>query len=366
MKKPTKAKKPLKDWVSHTQAEYQQAIDEMVHHSLKVTNSTVSGGGVRVSKSQGLQLPYVSVITQLGHGHNVLMDQYGRGPKKSTIYKQIIAVIEAEAENAPALEASWILSAVEAASNQPFVQCETLSPRLRQILIPAGDSYLSVTPLSAAGIGSLLSEKMRALNEGIEARVASGENRKDIALGSIKRAHNPIGGSNSINIGCIAYRLHSPILGGFPVAQNSFRHALSLHHRGQKSLTFPQALIHEYVSWRNGLAGQYALNQDVRSKHEALIKRFAMHWLRLGQDAREVLLDHQESLPSGHDLVSAKLGLFERGLICIELRDRDWRYQFANRLAKAMSVLEKDDKRLFEYQQSEINSIAKIARDLLP
>ena len=44
---------------------YQQALAESVHHSLKITNSNIKGGGIRVSNSAHLDLPYISVRTLL-------------------------------------------------------------------------------------------------------------------------------------------------------------------------------------------------------------------------------------------------------------------------------------------------------------
>jgi hypothetical protein len=78
-----------------------------------------------------------------------------------------------------------------------------------------------------------------------------------------------------------------------------------------------------------------------------------------------MICEHRSELPDPDKLLSNSVGAFEQGLIDPELRDSHWNYLFASRLAKRLSVLEKEATRRFEYSQSHINTIATMVRDIL-
>lgn len=366
MKKISKAESQdkEKDWVIYSPDQYEEAIEEMVHHSFKLTHSAITGGGVRVSAEAGVKLPYISVRTLIGHGHEVLTDHYGKGPKSINIHQQINAVAVNLAENAPASDVALIKKLLVAANQKNYVKSNGISPRLRQILLPTNEGYLAVSPLSCAGIGVLIANQLTQFTKRVNAQDED-KSHQDRPLRKIKRASLPLGGSKPFNVGNLVYKITSPILGGFPTANNTLRHALSLFHSGQKSLSFPPGLVGEYLSWRNALSGATSHNQDARDTHAKYLQRFVRHWQGLGADARDLLIEHRQALPDQTSLTSSSLGLFERGLIDPQERNAEWNYQFASKLAHRLAKLEKDDVRRFEYTQAEINTIAKTVRDIL-
>ena len=353
-----------KPWVSYNPEEYQVAINEMVHHSFKMTHSAVQPGGVRVSSEDALELPYISVRTLMGSGQTVLTDTFGKGPSSINIHQQITSVACGAAHLAPPEDVSIIEGYLAEASKNGYVKCDPISPRLRQILLPTDAGYLAVTPLSAAGVGLLLTEALERLNNRIDEQNKDKKNTVK-PLKKIKRGRVPLGGSKPFNVGNLVYKTTSPLIASFPTAENTLRYALSLHHNGVTSLRFPDTLVHEYTAWRNELAGATDSNQAAREEHRGYLKRFVRHWLTLGADAHDIICEHRSELPDPDKLLSSALSAFEQGLIDPEVRDSHWNYLFASRLAKRLSVLEFETRRRFEYSQSDINTIATMVRDIL-
>lgn len=363
MKTDSKPTTPEKEWLIFSVFDYAQAIGEMVDHSFKIVHSAILGGGVRVSSDKGVKLPYVSVRMLLGHDVPVLTDQFGKGPTAIRIHQQITAVAEGLADHAPADDVAWIQQLLDGARKTTFVKCKSLSPRLRQILLPTDQGYLSVTPLSSAGVAVQIASGIKALSD----QVAEQSKKKDApsTLRKIRRGSTPFGGSKPFNVGNLVYKISQPMVGAFPIADNELRHAISVFYTGCTSLGLPSSLVNSYTKWRNNASGETYSNATMRDEHRAFLKRFTKHWLSIGQDARDLLLEHRDDLPSQDQLCSPNLSAFHRGLIQPDLRDSNWIYAFASRLAHHVSKLEKDNDRRFEYTQTEINDMSTIVRSLL-
>ena len=65
---------------------YQQALVESVHHSLKTINSNIEKGGIRLSHSQALDLPYISARTLLADHLLVPTDYQANAGKTATLF----------------------------------------------------------------------------------------------------------------------------------------------------------------------------------------------------------------------------------------------------------------------------------------
>lgn len=362
--------KPAKAWAPYTHAQYTEAVLEMVHHSFKLTNSNIKSGGVRVPKEYGVRMPYVSVRTLIGHGHSILLDSFGKGPREFPIHNQILAVAQGKDVGAPADDIDLINSLLDQASTQGYVKCDSLSPRLRQILLPVADGYLAVSPIASAGLALRLSNAITAHNAAVNAardsKVEPGSAGESQAksIRKLKRATLSLGGANPFNAGNLVYYIDSPLIGAFPTSNNSLRHAKSLYHKGQQDLSFPPQLILEYTAWRNGIKGETTASPASREKHTELVKRFSRHWLAAGAEARELIMDHADEIENTQ-IVDPSLSHFERGLVDPRQREGEWASAFGSRLAKALMFLEKDSERKYEYAQSELNDIKKIAKDFV-
>lgn len=355
----------MKEWTSYTLDEYTNSIEKLVHHSFKTVNTNAEAGGVRVSQAQGIKLPYVGVRTLLGHGIDVLMDRY-EGAATARIYSQIGQVAQGRVDGVPELELSHIKSSLELIKATSLVQSRQISPRVRQILLPRPDGgYLSITPISAAGVSHQVRGAVLSHNQTIH------ELRKvnDDAARTYRRitmADFPIGGAKHVNPGGMVFSMRSPIYGAFPAVGSEFGRAISVHYSGIRSLHFPKGLEAEYVNWRNSCGGHIEVESDstIRAEHAAFISRMVTHVLRIGADAYELLKLYETELPAG-ELLGSQVSKFDAGLIDAVRRTAKWKYHFGTAVARHISIIEADEHRQHEYTQDEINLIAGLVRDRL-
>jgi hypothetical protein len=353
----------IKEWKSHPLDDYTTAIEKHVHHSFKTVNTNAEAGGVRVAKSDGIKLPYVGVRTLLGHDIDVLMDRY-EGAATARIYSQISEVAQGRVDGVPPLELAHIQQSLDLVKATSLVQSRQISPRVRQILLPRSNGgYLSVTPISAAGVSHQLKSSALAHNQMIhELRKA----KDDAAMGyrRITLADFPIGGAKPLNPGGLVFSMRAPIVGQFPAMASERSRALSLHYHGIRNLRLPKGLQAEYVSWRNKQKGMVEADQTTRTEHAKLISRMVQHFLRLGADAYELLQQYADKLPGGV-LLGRQVSNLESGLIDPAQRTTGWRYDAGSALARRFAAIEQDEKRQYEYSQGEINAIAGLVRNSL-
>lgn len=353
----------LKAWTSYSFDEYTDSIEKLVHHSFKTVNTNAEAGGVRVSQDQGIKLPYVGVRTLLGHSIDVLMDRY-EGAATARIYSQIGQVAQGRVEGVPETELSHILRSLESIKTTRLVQSRQISPRVRQILLPRPDgSYLSFTPISAAGVSHQIRAAVLKHNQALyDLRQNHDEAASDFRR--ITMADFPIGGAKHVNPGGMVFSMRSPIYGSFPSMASEQTRAMSMHYAGIRNLQLPKGLQAEYVAWRNNLNGKLEPESSSRSERCALIARMVRHLLRLGSDAHELLKLYEAKLPGGL-LLDSKVSNSAAGLIDPARRTAQWKYDFGTSIARHIVAIEKDEDRQYEYSQAEIDMIAGLVRDSL-
>ena len=69
--------------------QYRQTLAESVHFSNKTINSNIEKGGIRLAKSQALDLPYISARTLLADDITIPTDYQANAGKTATIFKAI-------------------------------------------------------------------------------------------------------------------------------------------------------------------------------------------------------------------------------------------------------------------------------------
>ncbi len=173
---------------------FQQALAESVHFSLKTTNSNIEKGGIRLAQSQALDLPYISARTLLADDLLVPTDYQANAGKTATIFKAVKAAQLnedlSEAEDEFKRNIAALKPHLKTAFSQPFsAGLDNIDIRMRQLLIPKDGEYLSISPLSAAGVNLLLNAEVDALKE--QRKIAG----KDSKLKNIQTAVFGIGGN---------------------------------------------------------------------------------------------------------------------------------------------------------------------------
>lgn len=351
-----------KPWKAYPPEIYRDTIAELVHFSSKTVNSNAALAGVRLASDDALDAPYVSARTLMARGASLSLD-YGKNAAIAGICKQVNAVVRNNpfAEAASPEERLAIESAMTEACSSAFsVGVEYVDHRLRQILIPKESSeggYVSMTPITAAGVCELLFEKDSGLvpRHNIECkeegkRTGKPENGEEagnaprMKMRKLRQAQFGIGGSNTQNIGSLVRVMQRPLFVDAPRSADDLRTAFSLHYKGisldfSSSGPLRQSLL-AYVDFRrryeldNGepsaMPGRTALK--AREEEEALLKDIAVAVLQRADEAREMLRDYAGMLPQERNpetgdaaLVSPELRpIAMRGLLDPALRDSTW------------------------------------------
>lgn len=368
---------------------FQQALAESVHFSLKTTNSNIEKGGIRLAQSQALDLPYISARTLLADNLLVPTDYQANAGKTATIFKAVKAaqlnedLSEAEDEfkrNIAALKLH-----LKTTFSQPFsAGLDNIDIRMRQLLIPKDREYLSISPLSAAGVNLLLNTEVDALKE---QRKTAG---KDSKLKNIQTAVFGIGGSNPQNVGSLVRAMQRPIVLAAPSLKPETRLAFQYFYKGfdyeisnahinhemyieltdYASKLIEQQKLSKALGCHN--AGVYAPFSTMEKRGEELstIKKVLDDVLAQGQRILAILKTVEDQLPAHNTLErksfwsDTRVSTLTQGLINPELQQfDDWKILFADDLAAKITMHRYWKKLITEaenksQQLSEPNSIA--------
>lgn len=245
---------------------YQQTLAESVHHSLKTINSNIEKGGIRLAQSQALDLPYISTRTLLSDNLLVPTDYQANAGKTATLFKVVKAAQLneelSEMDDDFKQNVSALKPHLKTVFEQPFSSgLEIVDIRMRQLLIPKDDAYLSISPLSAAGVNLLLNIEVDVLKE---QRKAEAKNSK---LKNIQTAVFGIGGSNPQNVGSLVRSMQRPIILGSPTLEPKTRLAFQYFYKGFdyqiSNVYINQALYQELTTYAKLLIEQQKLSLEV-------------------------------------------------------------------------------------------------------
>jgi len=353
-----RAKKPAAEtseqWAEYPYEDYAQICARLVTFSNKTVNSNAVPGGIRLGPEQALKLPYVSARTLLGAGVVLALD-YMKDASKSSLVKQLNMIAKGVAPIA-ADEAKRIVDVFsETTSQGAQFGTDKICPRLRQLLLPRQDDYVTVTPLSAGGVSREIYTAVRAHNDRLHDAPNDPQRRIPLAVFGL-------GGSRSINVGLLADDMQHPLVCFAPTESPPLKAALSMHFKGL-TVFLPHSLMRKFRDWcvscrqRNGgLISTNMLTRDAEIDH---IHAVARAILAQGEDARQRLLTYQHWLPAGGEpLVSAHVDPVVRGLIDPTLRDKGWPRAFAEQLARRIANYRFDDGGAeFQFEQADIFEI---------
>lgn len=338
---------------------YQQALAESVHHSLKTINSNIEKGGIRLAQHQGLDLPYISARTLLADDLLVPTDYQANAGKTATLFKVIKAAQLdedlSEADDELKQNVALLKPQLHTAFNQPFsAGLEVVNIRMRQLLLPKDDEYISVSPLSAAGVNLLLNHEVDTLKEQRK------QESKDSKLKTIKTAVFGIGGSNPQNVGSLVRSMQRPIVLDSPTLDPKTRLAFQYFYKGfdykisnayinlamyqelteyAKSLIEQQQLSLKLGFHEHGIQAPFS-NLKTRQAELSSIEKVVNDVLQQGQQILTILQTIKEQLPSLKALERKsfwnhpRVSIITQGLINPEIQPfDDWKVLFADDLA---------------------------------
>lgn len=370
---------------------YQQALAESVHYSLKTVNSNIEKGGIRLAQSHALNLPYISARTLLADDFLVPTDYQANAGKTATLFK-VVKAAQLDEELSEADEefkqnVALLKPHLNKIFEQPFTAgLDIIDIRMRQLLIPKNNEYLSISPLSAAGLNLLINTEVDALKE---QRKAEG---KDTKLKNIKTAVFGIGGSNPQNVGSLVRSMQRPIVLGSPTLDPKTRLAFQYFYKGfdyQISNAYiNRAMYQELTEYAKSLIEQQKLslkvgfhehgihapfsNMQTRAAELTTIQKVVDDVLQQGQDILQILKSVANDLPSLKVLERKsrwshpRVSLIAQGLINPELQQfEDWQQFFADDLARRItkhSYWKKEIKNTVDISLSEADAKSFLSR----
>lgn len=370
---------------------YQQALAESVHYSLKTVNSNIEKGGIRLAQSYALNLPYISARTLLADDFLVPTDYQANAGKTATLFK-VVKAAQLDEELSEADEefkqnVALLKPHLNKIFEQPFTAgLDIIDIRMRQLLIPKNNEYLSISPLSAAGLNLLINTEVDALKE---QRKAEGKNTK---LKNIKTAVFGIGGSNPQNVGSLVRSMQRPLVLDSPTQDPETRLAFQYFYKGfdyQISNAYiNRAMYQELTEYAKSLIEQQKLslkvgfhehgihapfsNMQTRAAELTTIQKVVDDVLQQGQDILQILKAVANDLPSLKVLERKsrwshpRVSLIAQGLINPELQQfEDWQQLFADDLARRItkhSYWKKEIKNTVDISLSEAEAKSFLSR----
>ena len=370
---------------------YQQALAESVHYSLKTVNSNIEKGGIRLAQSHALNLPYISARTLLADDFLVPTDYQANAGKTATLFK-VVKAAQLDEELSEADEefkqnVALLKPHLNKIFEQPFTAgLDIIDIRMRQLLIPKNNEYLSISPLSAAGLNLLINTEVDALKE---QRKAEGKNTK---LKNIKTAVFGIGGSNPQNVGSLVRSMQRPLVLDSPTQDPETRLAFQYFYKGfdyqisnayinrtmyqelteyAKSLIEQQKLSLKVGFHEHGIHAPFS-NMQTRAAELTTIQKVIDDVLQQGQDILQILKAVANDLPSLKVLERKsrwshpRVSLIAQGLINPELQQfEDWQQFFADDLARRItkhSYWKKEIKNTVDISLSEADAKSFLSR----
>ena len=346
---------------------YIDALEESVHFSFKTINSNIEKGGIRLDKNQALDLPYLSARTLLNENFLIPTDYQANAGKTASIFKVIKATMLNDDISSEETEFQQQVEQLK-----PYIQpifaapyqagTEDIDIRMRQLLIHQNGEYVSISPLTAAGVNYLINQEVDAIN------IVRKE--KDSEFNGIQTAVFGIGGANPQNVGSLVRAMQRPITLDSPKTDENIRAAFKIFHTGfeyyvPNKILFKndEEIIPDIILWSKMLEekliataqntyqgwndlGVFApeTNARVRRAELSFLKNIFDFVNYQGHKQLQVLKTVQDKLPiySKNEennqepltsLLHPQVRFVIQGLIVPELRDDIWRIQFADELA---------------------------------
>lgn len=360
--------------------QYRQTLAESVHFSNKTINSNIEKGGIRLAKSQALDLPYISARTLLADDITIPTDYQANAGKIPTMFKIIKAAMLDE--NLDEFEddlkniANILKQDIVTIFDNPYQsKLKHINIRMRQLLLPKEESYLSISPISAVGVNYWLASEIERIKE---------VRQSDDKFHNITTAVFGIGGSNIQNVGSPIFirTLQRPIYLTAPTADDTIRQAFSLYYKGldyyipnklpkdklvQPALLAWADLVNQGIAtteqdlnnqdWKNKGIEATSTNMDSREAEQQFLTHILRIVLAQGREAKNSLEQVADRLPNitkisdetydenPGEMVSKErvaltplqhpsVDLAIQGLIDTQLRDEGWMTAFAEHLAK--------------------------------
>lgn len=334
--------------------EHQRTFARAVHFSFKTTNSNAASGGVRVDTEDALDLPYLSARTLLAEGQRLELDYTGNAAVEARHFKhaqQVLGLLEASESDLSAQELATLAQLFREQTAGHFeLHCDTfIDPRMRQLLLPCKSptghtEYLSISPLTAAGLCKRTTQQVEQTNERTQQAKEKAKSDKQAAKSSTRRvlqARNALVGSNPQNVGRLVREMQSPIYCQAPASALDTRAALAIHYQGPH-LAIPEHRLLNYADFLRRVtnAGIRASNAELRAEEIELLTAMVDDLQAQAKEARYLLEEHQALFPVDANGVrcwfAPQVAAVLVGWVLPESRHHSWTQQAAQWMSAQM------------------------------
>jgi len=319
-KKKAEDKKPV--WEIYSSLQYRDVIDGLVHFSKKAVNTTAGYGGVRLPPRDPVDIPFVCASTR---GIAELMMDYSRGAADGAAWKQINDAMMGFTErysNPPSQDEVDAIVKLMSEAN-PGVIGDTSDPNLKQIFM-VGENMgdVPLLPLHSAPFAALFADL-----EGIhwdKVREVGTPNERPW-LPPYESATIMVGGSNCQNAGGLIYKMRKVMFFAPPRESMDMRIASRYFHVGVSPLDRRAArrFLLDIIEVKRNASLSEQIERRVRGLVRLSVER--------GQKARQLILNSPEAFGIDGDAlpISPSCPVLSAGLVCHELRNKEWRCEYA-------------------------------------
>lgn len=336
-------------------------VSELVTHSFKIVNSNCKAGGLRAKPNKAVASYFTSLALL-----NPVLDYTDNGKLagkiKSAVYKFIHLFqspqtrIESAGAKADVLslferkvdkETLFVIKVTDgdkqtlsdaltaALTESKDITTQSLDPRLKQVVIPFQDSYLSLTPLYGAGLGKALSDLIWSA-------------RRDKKQRSPKTISMNYGGANKQNIGGLGHHLSLGLAFDAVSESPELKRAYAIYYNGIHLAPNRQLIIEWFRFRHRTRRGAPEMPTSLRiANNEAryLSEIVNQHLARIG-----ALVDGQfavcKQLPDHAPVDPSVLNdPLQHGFFEAKARDPQWARRYASQLLTAICQVDLGDKR---------------------
>ncbi|WLQ14267.1 hypothetical protein O5O45_31610 [Hahella aquimaris] len=327
----------------------------LFHFSTKTINSNASSGGVRLTSAHAINLPYISVRTLLAEGKEIGLDYVGNASVHAGKFKRIRQLrLEAPGPSTDTESARQRIAESYKLATQSFLEdgTDSISPRLRQILIPMESDYVSLTPLGSAGLCEYISTISRCRDDirkqqEKEYENSSGGQKKRTTIRYDARVNSfSIGGSNPQNAGGRVRSIRPFVFSDVPRTTPNTRLAFRLFYKGFKPF-IPKIMVSSYATWLLSRVKEGSMiNARLQEEERSLIKALLSAMEKQADKARRVLNAYQKDLPSiQKNLENENSYFLSNGWLDPTKRSPYWRKERAKWLVGQLRESKLEDKR---------------------
>lgn len=337
--------------MSNQRSNVKELTDQLVHFPTKISNSKVEPGGIRLGKDEyRSDLPYVSITSSLNDDVEVDYTVNATTEDPLRVDGEIVMANEEvagkinekrESNKKPTIGITGNMKTVSTLketnpthiivneydkeiSKRKEILPSFLNKRLKQVLLPEENGYVSATPLNSLSLNAMALEELEIL------RKAKGTDELELYLP--RKVSLPYGGSKPQNVGNLAFGKNRALIFNAPSRNSQIRYARKIFF--YEKLSAPWVLlnklkkINEKQRHNSDIGVEAFTSQNNREEINSVLNEIVDSILRTWEEYSEIVQT------CGYLEPDPKLSHIRMGLLFPQMRDEKWVNDVSNILGK--------------------------------